>query len=228
MLVADILRRNATYFGDNDAVVDQASAGVVVGAARGSGQPPRQHAARLGLPKGDRVAVLSPNSPDYVTFFFACSLSGLLGAPLNVRLTSPELISYLNYVRSRALLVGDGQEVPRRSSPPGSRRSSGVVGMVVDQPTAHPRRPPHRGAADAIRAATSTARRRTCWRHQRHDRVSKAVVQTNANAIAAITAWQAELPVAERQTALQNIPHVLQPGWPGRASTRRWPRAAAP
>ena len=44
--------------------------------------------------------------------------------------------------------------------------------------------------------------------------VAKAVVQTNATAIAGIAAWQAELPIAERQTSLQTIPQFFNPGGP--------------
>ena len=216
MLVADILRRNAVYFGDNDALVDPG-----VGGAWSWGQL-EDRANRLanallglGLQKGDRVAVLSPNSPDYVTFFFACSASGLLGAPLNVRLTSSELISYLNYLRPRVLLVGDGQEGAATVVAAGVPSIERLIGMVA--PTSLPltlddllasASPGDPGAkVDGTTAYMLGATSGTTG-------VAKAVVQTNATAIAGIAAWQAELPIGERQTSLQTIPQFFNPGGP--------------
>src|SRR4051794_18472336 len=101
MLVADISRRNAQFFADEDAVVVGGPTGEVATATWSWGQLDErsnrlaQLFVELGLAVGDRVAVLAPNDPDYLTFFLACSKSGVLGAPLNIRLAVPELASYL-------------------------------------------------------------------------------------------------------------------------------------
>ena len=210
MLVADILRRNATYFGDDDAVVDPAVRTWSWVQLEDRANRLANALLGLGLTKGDRVAVLSPNSPDYVTFFFACSLSGILGAPLNIRLTPPELISYLNYVRPRALLVGDGQEDAAKVVAAEVPSIEHVVGMVSptfdDFLAAAPPTDPSAdvdGTTPYMLGATSGT-----------TGVAKAVVQTNATAIAGIAAWQAELPIAERQTSLQTIPQFFNPGGP--------------
>tara|TARA_B100000700_G_scaffold283345_1_gene335625 strand:- start:4320 stop:5879 length:1560 start_codon:yes stop_codon:yes gene_type:complete len=45
----------------------------------------------LGLEKGDRVAILSMNSIEYCTLYFACGLAGLVVQPMNWRLAPSEL-----------------------------------------------------------------------------------------------------------------------------------------
>jgi long-chain acyl-CoA synthetase len=45
----------------------------------------------LGLAKGDRVAVLSQNSTEYLTVYLACARVGFVTQPMNWRLAAPEL-----------------------------------------------------------------------------------------------------------------------------------------
>ncbi|MGH2651143.1 MAG: AMP-binding protein, partial [Actinomycetota bacterium] len=45
----------------------------------------------LGVGKGDRVAVLARNSPEYAEVFIACAKLGAIVVPLNWRLAPPEL-----------------------------------------------------------------------------------------------------------------------------------------
>lgn len=48
-------------------------------------------AANLDVNSGDRVAVLAPNSIEYLALFFACAKLGAVIVPLNWRLARPEL-----------------------------------------------------------------------------------------------------------------------------------------
>jgi fatty-acyl-CoA synthase len=48
-----------------------------------------------GLTPGDRIATLSENRPEHVELLFACAKAGLIMAPLNWRLTPPELAAQL-------------------------------------------------------------------------------------------------------------------------------------
>ncbi|WP_458413490.1 AMP-binding protein [Schinkia sp. CFF1] len=50
----------------------------------------------LGLQKGDRVAVLSKNSIEFIENYFACARTGLIIQPLNWRLSTPELTRILS------------------------------------------------------------------------------------------------------------------------------------
>jgi len=45
----------------------------------------------LGFGAGDRLALLLPNSPEYIELVYACSLLGVIAVPLNTRLTPVEI-----------------------------------------------------------------------------------------------------------------------------------------
>lgn len=62
-----------------------------------------------GLNKGDRVAVLADNCPEYVTLFFACARSGLVMTPLNWRLAAPELAYQIDHSGAALLLASDAR-----------------------------------------------------------------------------------------------------------------------
>jgi acyl-CoA synthetase (AMP-forming)/AMP-acid ligase II len=63
--------------------------------------------AALGLQKGDHVAVMSVNSADYVTTYYACAMQGLTFVPLNNRAKDEELTYMLNVSQTRAIFVSD-------------------------------------------------------------------------------------------------------------------------
>jgi long-chain acyl-CoA synthetase len=44
-----------------------------------------------GFKSGDRLAILLPNSPEYIELVYACSWLGVIAVPLNVRLSSEEI-----------------------------------------------------------------------------------------------------------------------------------------
>jgi long-chain acyl-CoA synthetase len=44
-----------------------------------------------GFQKGDRLAILLPNSPEYIELVYACSRLGVIAVPINVRLSIPEI-----------------------------------------------------------------------------------------------------------------------------------------
>lgn len=62
--------------------------------------------AALGIAKGDRVALLVPNCPEYFELQFACGRLGAIMLPLNWRLTVPEL-EYILGDSTPKLLVHD-------------------------------------------------------------------------------------------------------------------------
>jgi fatty-acyl-CoA synthase len=59
-------------------------------------------AARLGIRKGDRVAVLAFNRADYITLFFATSRLGAILVPLNFRLAIDEFHYFFQDAAPRA------------------------------------------------------------------------------------------------------------------------------
>lgn len=220
MLVADLSSRNARFFPDADAVVD------LEGLCWSWSELDRRATTlarvfvHLAVAPGERVALLGPNCPTYLAYFFACSRCGVVGAPLNVRLTPAELARYVAYVRPRMLLVhaslaplaravmdhaalADAAEQPRLVGFGGDHGLSidldDLMAEVGDG--AVERRPS--GSDPYMLAATSGT-----------TGVSKAVVLSNANAIAAIAAHAAEMPITEAMTSLQNIPMFFNPGGP--------------
>src|ERR1700750_3069624 len=47
--------------------------------------------SNAGFRKGDRLAILLPNSPAYIELVYACSWLGVIAVPINVRLSTPEI-----------------------------------------------------------------------------------------------------------------------------------------
>ena len=58
----------------------------------------------LGLHKGDRVAMLSQNSAEFMALYLACGRAGLIAQPLNWRLAAPELSRIVANSEARVLI----------------------------------------------------------------------------------------------------------------------------
>jgi acyl-CoA synthetase (AMP-forming)/AMP-acid ligase II len=63
--------------------------------------------AGLGLERGQKVAVMSVNSAEYVITYYACALLGLTFVPLNYRAKDEELVHMVNVSQTGALFVSD-------------------------------------------------------------------------------------------------------------------------
>jgi len=94
--------------------------------------------ARLGLGRGDRIALVLPNSAESIVLFLAAATTGT-AAPLNAAYKEDEFRFYLEDIEARALVVPPGQgEAARRAAPAGaamveaSLDSSGR--MVLESP----------------------------------------------------------------------------------------------
>jgi fatty-acyl-CoA synthase len=60
----------------------------------------------LGIEKGDRVAVMMENCPEFVELYIACSRLGAIFVPVNFRLAAPELDYTLRNSRPRLFIFG--------------------------------------------------------------------------------------------------------------------------
>jgi fatty-acyl-CoA synthase len=60
----------------------------------------------LGIEKGDRVAVMLSNCPEFLELYLACSTLGALFVPINYRLAAPELDYTLTNSRPRLFVFG--------------------------------------------------------------------------------------------------------------------------
>ena len=61
----------------------------------------------LGIEKGDRVAVMLNNCPEFLELFLACSRMGALFVPINYRLAAAELDYILTNSRPRLFVFGE-------------------------------------------------------------------------------------------------------------------------
>jgi fatty-acyl-CoA synthase len=61
--------------------------------------------SELGVARGDRVAILSLNHPDYLVLLYACARLGAMLVPLNWRLAVPEQVFILQDASVKVLIV---------------------------------------------------------------------------------------------------------------------------
>ncbi len=74
----------------------------------------------LGLVRGDRVAIISKNQPDYVAIMFGIMHAGLSGVPANAKLHGAELGYILEHSGARACFVSEDMESEVASHAPRS------------------------------------------------------------------------------------------------------------
>jgi acyl-CoA synthetase (AMP-forming)/AMP-acid ligase II len=72
---------------------------------------------RRGVRKGDRLALLLPNGPDYVELVYACSWLGAIAVPLNTRLSVTEIDRVLANATPRGLIRHSSMPEPAASVP---------------------------------------------------------------------------------------------------------------
>ncbi len=60
----------------------------------------------LGIEKGDRVAAMLANCPEFVELYLACARLGAIFVPLNHRISAPELDYFLKNSRPRLFVFG--------------------------------------------------------------------------------------------------------------------------
>src|SRR4051812_41899395 len=61
--------------------------------------------AQFGVSRGDRVAILSLNRPDYLVLLYACARLGAMLVPLSWRLAAPEQLFILSDASPKVLLL---------------------------------------------------------------------------------------------------------------------------
>ena len=97
-------------------------------ALRAPGRPPLSHGAlralaegtvaalnRIGIGRGDRVAIVLPNGPEMAAAFL-CIAAGAATAPLNPAYRQEEFAFYLEDLKARALVVQQGMDTPARAA----------------------------------------------------------------------------------------------------------------
>jgi fatty-acyl-CoA synthase len=105
MDLSDLIDRNAHFtpdklaLGTPDAALSYAELAHRVAAAASALK------SELGIGRGDRIAVLASNQPDYLVLLYACARLGALLVPLSWRLAVPEQLFILGDARVKAVLL---------------------------------------------------------------------------------------------------------------------------
>ena len=104
LLVNDFLQRAATVYADKTAVVD-GPLRLTYGDLQRRVHRLANALREIGIRKGDRVCILSPNSHFFLESFYGTSLIGAVLVPLNYRLVAADHEYILNHAGVRAVLV---------------------------------------------------------------------------------------------------------------------------
>jgi fatty-acyl-CoA synthase len=108
MDLSDLIDRNAAFSPDKPAIHFAGVALTYTALARRIAAAARALKSQLGVGRGDRVAILSLNHPDYLVLLYACARLGAMLVPLNWRLAVPEQVFILSDASVKALVVEKG------------------------------------------------------------------------------------------------------------------------
>ena len=90
MDLSDLIERNAAFTPGKPATVFEGEILSYAALNARIEQTARALKAELGVSRGDRVAILSLNRPDYLVLLYACARLGAMLVPLNWRLAVAE------------------------------------------------------------------------------------------------------------------------------------------
>ena len=105
MDLSDLIDRNAASAPEKVAIRFGEATFTYADLAVRIAQAARALKSQLDVGRGDRVAILSTNHPDYLVLLYACARLGALLVPLNWRLALPEQVYILSDASVKALVV---------------------------------------------------------------------------------------------------------------------------
>jgi fatty-acyl-CoA synthase len=105
MDLSDLIERNAAFTPDKAAIVFEGEILSYAALNVRIEQTARALKAELGVSRGDRVAVLSLNRPDYLVLLYACARLGAMLVPLNWRLAVAEQLFILTDALVKVLVL---------------------------------------------------------------------------------------------------------------------------
>ena len=105
MDLSDVIDRNAAFAPDKAAIRFGDRTLTYAGFASRIAALARGLKSRLGVGRGDRVAILATNHPDTLALLYACARLGAMMVPLNWRLAVPEQVFILADASVKALVV---------------------------------------------------------------------------------------------------------------------------
>jgi fatty-acyl-CoA synthase len=108
MDLSDLIDRNAAFMPDRGAIRFQGRTITYAALAARIAAAARALKSSVGVGRGDRVAILAANHPDYLVLLYACARLGAMLVPLNWRLAVPEQVFILSDASVKALVVEEG------------------------------------------------------------------------------------------------------------------------
>src|SRR5262252_4293376 len=105
MDLSDLIARNADFTPDKIALRFAGRTLTYADFAARIAAAARALKSQLGIGRGDRVAILSLNHPDYLVLLYACARLGAMLVPLNWRLAVPEQVFILRDASVKVLVV---------------------------------------------------------------------------------------------------------------------------
>jgi fatty-acyl-CoA synthase len=105
MNLSDLIDRNAAFTPGKTALRFEGETLSYAGLSERIAQAARALKSRLRVGRGDRVAILSLNHPDYLVLLYACARLGAMLLPLNWRLAAPEQVFILSDASVTVLVV---------------------------------------------------------------------------------------------------------------------------
>jgi fatty-acyl-CoA synthase len=105
MDLSDLIERNAAFTPDKPAIVFEGEILTYAAFAARIEQTAQALRGECGISRGDRVAILSLNRPDYLVLLYACARLGAMLVPLNWRLAVAEQLFILSDAGAKVLLL---------------------------------------------------------------------------------------------------------------------------
>src|SRR6202050_2910340 len=105
MDLSDLIERNAAFTPDKPAIIFEGETLTYAAFNACIGQTARALKAEFGVSRGDRVAILSLNRPDYLVLLYACARLGAMLVPLNWRLAVAEQLFILSDAGAKLLVL---------------------------------------------------------------------------------------------------------------------------
>jgi fatty-acyl-CoA synthase len=103
--LCSLIERNAAFAPEKPAIRFEGTTLSYVSFNARIEQTARALKSELGVSRGDRVAILSLNRPDYLVLLYACARLGAMLVPLNWRLAVAEQIFILSDAAAKVLLL---------------------------------------------------------------------------------------------------------------------------
>jgi fatty-acyl-CoA synthase len=103
--LSDLIARNAAFAPDKPALIFEGESLNYAAFHARIEQTARALKAEFGISRGDRVAILSLNRPDYLVLLYACARLGAMLVPLNWRLAIAEQLFILSDAGAKLLVL---------------------------------------------------------------------------------------------------------------------------